>query len=149
MYSIEKIHESCWCSSSIACQEKRADWILRLFTLSVKNPLNLRIILTFQFFFFFWGSKWTRSNLISHKTIWHISNIKNSEFKLKNARFYETPFYFSFIFLDNTSHKFWNQSPSSDCQCCLKVSETVSCHKLRCCYSVRYCSPWDQVLAIV
>ena len=40
------------------------------------------------------------------KTIWHIPNVQNSEFKLKNARFFQTSFYFSFIFLDITSHKF-------------------------------------------
>ena len=89
----------------------------------------------FWHFSLFWGSKWSRSNPMSHKTIWHIPNIKNSEFQLKNARFFQTPFYFSFIFLDNTSHKFWDQSHSPHYQNCLQVSETVTWHKLRCCYS--------------
>ena len=140
MYSTKKVHETYWCSSSIACQEKRTDWILRIFTCNEKNPLYLPIISTLQFF---WGSKWSRSNPISHKTIWHIPNIKNSEFKLKkSARFFQTPFYFSWIFLDNTSHKFWDQSPSPHYQCCLQISETVSWHKLRCCYPANILQHW-------
>ena len=140
MYSIKKVQETYWCSSRIACQEKRRDWILRIFTFNDKNPLNLCIISTLQFF---WGSKWTRSNHITHKTIWHIPNIKNSQFKLKKMpAFFQTPFYFSFIFLDNTSHKFWDQSPSPHYQCCLQVSETVSWHKLRCRYSAIILQHW-------
>ena len=51
VYSTKKVHETYWCSSSIACQEKRTDWILRIFTFNDKNPLYLRIILTLQLFF--------------------------------------------------------------------------------------------------
>ena len=97
------------------------------------------IISTLQFF---WGEKWLRSNPINHKTFWHIPNIHNSGFKSKNARLFQIPFYFSFIFLDNTSHKFWDQSPSSHNQCCLQVSGTVSWHKLRCCYSANMLQHW-------
>ena len=50
MYSTEKVHETYWCSSSIACQEKRTDWILRIFPFNDKNQLYLPIILTLQFF---------------------------------------------------------------------------------------------------
>ena len=28
----KNVHENYWCCSSIACQEKRTDWILRIFT---------------------------------------------------------------------------------------------------------------------
>ena len=38
----------------------------------------------------------------------------------------------------NTSHKFWEQSPSPHYQCCLQVSETVSWHKLRYRYPCQY-----------
>ena len=93
MYSTKKVHETYWCSSSIACQEKRTDWILRIFTCNEKNPLYLPIISTLQFF---WGSKWSRSNPISHKTIWHIPNIKNSEFKLKKCQVFPNPLFFFF-----------------------------------------------------
>ena len=146
MYSIKKVQETYWCSSRIACQEKRRDCILRIFTFNYKNQLNLCINLTLQFF---WGSKWTKSDPISHKTIGYIPNIKNSQFKLKNARFFQTPFYFSFIFLDNTSHKFWDQSPSSHYQCCLQASETVSWHKLRICYSSNMLQPWVGVRGLI
>ena len=112
VYPIKKVWETYWCSSRIAFQEKRRDWILRIFTFSDKNPLNLCIISTLQFF---WGSKWIRSNPISHKTIWYIPNINNSQFKLKKMlAFFQTPFYFSFIFLDNTSHEFWDQTLSRE-----------------------------------
>ena len=33
-----------------ACQEKRTDWVLRIFTFNDKNPLYLPIISTLQFF---------------------------------------------------------------------------------------------------
>ena len=92
---------------------------------------------------FFWGSKWTRSNPISHKTIWHIPNIKNSQFKLKKMPgFFQTFLYFLFIFLDNTSHKFWDQSPSPHYQFCLQVCDTVSWHKLQSCYSPNMLQHW-------
>ena len=133
----KKICETYWCSSSIACWEKRTDWILRIFTFNDKKPLYLPIISTLQFFR---GSKWSRSNPVSHKTTWHIPNISNSEFKFKNAKFFQTLFCFSFIFLGNTSHKLWERSlspppPPAHYQCCLQVSETVFWHKLPCCYS--------------
>ena len=50
VYSIKKVHESYWYPSSIAYQEKRTDWILRIFTYNDKNPLYLPIISTFHFF---------------------------------------------------------------------------------------------------
>ena len=137
MYCAKMVHETYLCSSSVACQEKRTDWILRIFTFNDKNSLYLPIILTLQFL---WGSKSSRSNPISHKTIRHIPKIKNSEFK--SARFFQRPFYFSFSFLNNTSHKFWDQSPSLHYQCCLQVSETVSWHKFRYCYSANILQHW-------
>ena len=42
----KNVHESYWCSSSIACQKKRTDWVL----FNDKNPLYLPIILSLQFF---------------------------------------------------------------------------------------------------
>ena len=109
VYFTKKICETYWCSGSIACWEKRTDWILRIFTFNDKKPLYLPIISTLQFFR---GSKWSRSNPISHKAIWHIPNISNSEFKIKNAKFFQTLFCFSFIFLGNTSRKLWDRSLS-------------------------------------
>ena len=50
VYSIKKVPENYWCCSSIACQEKRTDWILRIFTFNDKNRLYLPIISTRQFF---------------------------------------------------------------------------------------------------
>ena len=48
--------------------------------------------------------------------------------------------YFLFIFLDNISHIFWDQTPHY--QCCLQVSKTVSWHKFRCCYSSSMLQCW-------
>ena len=42
----------------------------------------------------------------------------------------------------NTSHKFWDKSPSPHYQCCLQVSETVSWHKLQSCYSSNMLQHW-------
>ena len=52
----------------------------------------------------------------------------------KNSQISEDP-------SNNTSHKFWDQSPSpkkSD----LQVSETVSLHRLWCCYSANILQHW-------
>ena len=109
---------------SITWQEKRPDWILRIFTFNNKNTLYLPIISTLKFFL----GQWSRSNPISDKTIWNIPNIQNSGFKRnKNGRFFHTSFYFSLFFLDNTSHTFWDQFLSPHDQICLQVSETVFC----------------------
>ena len=89
-----------------------------------------------------WGSKWSRNDPVSPKTIWHIPNIKNSEFKLKKCQVFPNPLLFFFYFIDNTSHKFWDQSPSPHYQCCLQVSETVSWHKFRCRYSANILQHW-------
>ena len=117
VYSMKNVHDSYWCKTSISCLEVRTEWIFRTFAFSDKNSLHLPIISTLQFF---WESEWSRSNPSSHKTNWHIPNIKNILF---------------FIFLDNTSHKFWDQPPSPHYKSCLEVSETFSWHKLQCCYS--------------
>ena len=46
----KKIHEIFWCCSSIACQEKGTDSILRIFTFNDKNRLYPPIISTVMFF---------------------------------------------------------------------------------------------------
>ena len=46
----KKVHENYWCCSSIACQEKEIDWILRIFTFNDKNRLYLPIISRLMFF---------------------------------------------------------------------------------------------------
>ena len=46
----KKVHENYWCCSSIACQEKGTDLILRIFTFNDKNQLYLPIFLTLHFF---------------------------------------------------------------------------------------------------
>ena len=86
--------------AAIARQEKRTDCILRIFTLNDKNPLYLPIISTLRFF-----EDQSNQGVTNYsKTIWHVPNVKNGEVKLKeNARFCESLFYFSVIFLDNTT----------------------------------------------
>ena len=50
LYSIKKVHETYWCSSNIAYQDKRTDWILGIFTFKDKNPLYLPITSTLHFY---------------------------------------------------------------------------------------------------
>ena len=50
VYSIKKVHETCWHSRSIACKEKRTDWIIRIFTFNNKKPLYFSLIMKLQFF---------------------------------------------------------------------------------------------------
>ena len=87
----KRVLESYWCSSSIVWQEKRADWILRIFTFNDKNALYLPIITTLQSFF---QGQWSRINPIRDKTTWHIPNIQNSRFKLKKCQFFPNFFLF-------------------------------------------------------
>ena len=47
---LKKVHENYWCCSSIACQEKGTDLILRIFTFNDKNQFYLPIFLTLHFF---------------------------------------------------------------------------------------------------
>ena len=93
----KKFYQTCWQSFSIACKEKRTNWILRIFTFNDKNPLYISLILTLQFF---WESKWSRSDPISRKTIGHIPNTKNSEFKLKKCQVFLNPLLFFNSFFD-------------------------------------------------
>ena len=74
--------------------------------------------------------------MIIHKTIWHISIIKNSNLKLKKMPGFSKP---SFIF-----HSFFSTIPHINSESSApppvsvlfasKVSETVSWQKLWCCY---------------
>ena len=124
---------------SILLQTARGILNSLIFTLNDTDPLYLPIILTLQFF---WGSNESRSNPISYKTIWHIPIIQNSELKLKNAGFFQTPFYFS-LFFQKISHINSETNPLPHLyQSCLLVSETISCHKLRCCYSANILQNW-------
>ena len=136
----KKNYETYWRSSIIACHEKTRDWILRIFTFNDKNPLYLRIILTPQFFFEGQSNQGVTQLGIKPFDISQVSRIVILSWK--NARFFQTLIYFSVSSLDNTSHKFWDQSPSPHYQCCLQVSVVVSWHKLRCCYSANMLQLW-------
>ena len=111
MYYIKKVLQNYWCSSSIACQEKRAVWILRISTFNEKNALYLPIITTLQSFFW---CQWSRINPISDKTIWHISSIQNSRFKLKKIPVFSKPVSIFYLYLDITSQIFWDQFSSPE-----------------------------------
>ena len=75
----------------------------------------------------FWRSKWSRSEPVSHKTIWHISNTKNSESKLKKTGFSKSPFIF---------HSFFQIIPHIN-------SETNPLPQ----FSMLFASIWDSFLA--
>ena len=46
----KKVYETYWCSSNVAYQDKRTDWILGIFTFKDKNPLYLPITSTLHFY---------------------------------------------------------------------------------------------------
>ena len=83
--------------------------INRLDTFNNKNPLYLHVILTLQFFE---GQNDQWVNQLVVKVFGISQTLRIVSLSLKNDRFFQTPFYFSFSFLDNDSHKFWDQSPS-------------------------------------
>ena len=73
-------------------------------------------------------------------------SFKNNEkcflFHLESSFLSQIPFYFSFIYLENTSHKFWDQTPYPHYQCCLQVTVTGSCHELLCCCTSNMLQHW-------
>ena len=50
VYSIKKVHETCWYGHSEACKGKRTGYLHRLLTFNDKNLLYPPIILTLQIF---------------------------------------------------------------------------------------------------
>ena len=50
VYSMKKVHENYWCSSSIACQGKRTDCILKIFLFNDLKSMILPIISTILIF---------------------------------------------------------------------------------------------------
>ena len=117
VYSL-KNREKYLCLFCISYKKRKIGLILKIFWFNDKNSLNLSLLFTLQFFE---GTSPSR-HIISRKIIWHTSNIKKSEFKSnKISGFSKTPFYFSFIFLGKTSHKFWDQPPSPCYQFCYNI----------------------------
>ena len=100
----KKVHENYWGCSSIACQEKGTDRILRIFTFNDKNQLYLPIFLTLHFFEGQRDQGVTTQLVIKPFDISQTSRIVGLRQKI--CEVFANPFYFSFIFLDNTSHKF-------------------------------------------
>ena len=95
MYSIRKVHETYWCSSSIAYQEKRTDCILRIFTFDYKNPSYVALISTLHFFEG-QSDQWVTQLVIKPFGIPQSS--RTVSWSWKNGRFFQTLFYTLFIF---------------------------------------------------
>ena len=66
--------------------------------------------------------------------------------KWKNYQFYLPDFH---KFFDNTSQKFWHQSPSPHDRYSLQVSDRVSQHKLWCRYSANMLRHWVGVRGLI
>ena len=94
----EKVRQNFWCYSSIACQEKGIDWIIRIFTVNNKN----RSIISTLMFFEGQSDQGVTQLVIKPFDISQTSRIVCLSLK----KVFQTSFYFSFIFLDNISHKF-------------------------------------------
>ena len=60
----------------------------------------------------------------------------------KKSHIFPNSFLILIYFLDNTSHKFWGQSPSRHYHCCLQVSETDFRHRARFCYFSSILKHW-------
>ena len=110
VYSVKKVHKTYCCSSGIACLEKRTDLILRKLVFNDKSLLYFPMASTLQFFSEDQSDQGVPQLIIKPLGISQTSKIVSVS--QKNARFFQTPFYLLLIFLDNTSHIFWDQSPS-------------------------------------
>ena len=91
----KKVHENYWCCSSIACQEKGTDWILRIFTFNDKNRLYLPIISTLQFFE---GQSDQAVTQLVIKPSEITPNMKNSGFEVKKSQVFPNPLLFFIYF---------------------------------------------------
>ena len=100
-------------------------------------------------FHFVTAKQWVHKNQSQTKSIWSYSQIYSGtrlifhifslSLKLTIAVYIPYTMKNRIVYVQNTSYntsyKFWDEPPSPHYQCCLKVSETVSWSKLRCCYS--------------
>ena len=109
MYSIKPVRENYFCSSSIACQERRKDWIPRIFTFNNKDRLYLPIILTLQFFE---GQRDQGVTQLVIKPFYISQTSRIVGLRSKQCQGFPNTLLFFILFLENTSHKFWVQSPS-------------------------------------
>ena len=91
----KKVDETYWCSSSTAYQEKRTDWILRIFTFDDKNLFYLPKISTLHFFED-QSDQGATDLVIKPFSISQSSRMES--LSQKNAKFSQTPFYFFFYF---------------------------------------------------
>ena len=98
VYSIKKVHETYWCPSSIAYQEKKTDCVLKIFTFNDKNPLYLPIVSILHFFEGQSDLGVTQSVI---KPFDMSQIIMNSEFKLKKYQVFPNPLSF---FIYNFRH---------------------------------------------
>ena len=91
----KKVNKNYRCCNSIACQEKGTDWVLRIFTFNNKNRLYLPMISTLQF------SERQSSQGVTQLVIkpFEISQTPRIvSLRSRNARFFQTPFYFFYFF---------------------------------------------------
>ena len=99
----KKVDETYWCSSSTAYQEKRTDWILRIFTFDDKNLFYLPKISTLHFFEN-QSDQGATDLVIKPFSISQSSRMES--LSQKKCKVFPNPFLFLFIFLDITSNKF-------------------------------------------
>ena len=87
---------------------------------------------------------WSRHNQISVGTKFHLDQIfqKNGILGQKRKKVIKTTEFSISELVYNISHKWWDQPPWSLYQCILQVSETVSWHQLRRCYSSNMLQHW-------
>ena len=95
VYFIKKVDETYWCSSSVAYQEKRTDWILRIFTSNDENLFYLPII---SVLYFFEGKSDQGATELVIKPFDISQSSRIVSLSQKNAKFFQTPFYFSWVF---------------------------------------------------
>ena len=115
-----------------------------------------KLILLFVFkkiLLFDWQNTVILPNFLLWKFSWNAqSNLDKSSETLRRLRIptkfphqeirWNCGILYDACFSYNISHKFWDQSPSPHYQCCLQVYETVSLHKLWCCYSANMLQHW-------
>ena len=95
VHSIKKVDETYWCSSSTAYQETKTDRILRIFTFDDKNLFYLPIISTLHIFED-QSDQGVTDLVIKPFGIFQSSRMVN--LSQKNAKFFQTPFYFYLFF---------------------------------------------------
>ena len=140
VYSVKKVHKTYCCSSGIACLEKRTDLILRKLVFNDKSLLYFPMASTLQFFSEDQSDQGVTQLIIKPLGISQTSKIVSVS--QKKCQVFQNALLLFIDFFRQYLTYILRPIPLPRYQCCFQMSETVSWHKLWCCYSSNNLQHW-------